>query len=559
MTGQLAGVTANIFSAPPSDDARLSAQAVNSLPRDALGIDVGTLGAEIALRFGGDPQRIRAEANALQAVLTPVEQGELARALAGRDQVSTILVAARTDSPNRHAPETRLGNPIWGTRVAGMEAQLQRESQLQRGVNADYSRDLATSAGDVDELVSGFGRSDYRQAVPRERVSTESGNPLAVDAISQRNAELTIRDLTRRIGANDAELQRLTAENIGLSARIGINIVGNNRELEQRRDANTNRIAELVVDNVSLSLERNKAVNDARLQASRPENANMYRALAGGADAGRPPVIFINGVNTDVNRSAMQAMELSALFRAPVDHVVNVSSMDKMISVGRNVLEDNPSNRLPDLNVTDQRLQQLMSGNRQAAATAANAILDQLLNGDGKVKLIGYSQGAAIGNEALRMVNDYLRNSQGMSESARAQMLSRVEFLGIGPAAGERHIAHSFAGSSQNPGVRDIPELRAVNYHTLSDRNDPIPALLNVSNPDGSSPATTNIGRALQAAVRLASPTGILPHLSYFESYATTDPGSQYNAQAAVKLHEWYAGKALPDNILLSPNDRQGR
>lgn len=506
-----------------------------------LSADPALLAATIQSEAAGDPARIAALVDGISPQLTPVQQGELARELDG------TLASAPAGL------QTRVGDPLWGTRVAGIEAQLQRESQLQRGVNNGYADDLAAAAAALDNGRVRLPQGSYRTATPPQYVVTESRNPLAVDTLSQRNAELTIRSLTGRINANNVEIQRLTAENTALSIRLGVEgVVRDNPQLRERIDRNSAELGRLVAENLELTTRRTKAINDARLQASRPENGNMYQAVADNAVTTRPPVIFINGVNTDVNRSALQAMELSALFSAPVHHVVNVSSMDKMISVGVDVLRDNPSGRLPDLNVTDQRLQQLMSGNRPAAATAANAILDQLLNGDGKVKIVGYSQGAAIGSEALRMVNDYLMNVRGFNQAQRAEMLGRVEFLGIGPAAGERHISRGFAGDRNTPGIRDIPELRQVDYRTLSDANDPIPQLLNVSNRDGSSTDRVNITRSLGAAASLASPTGILPHLSYFRSYMVTDPGSVYNPEVADVLHRWYAGLEIDRNEILN-------
>jgi hypothetical protein len=496
------------------------------------------------------------------ARLDIVTGGRAETLLAQAGDATQLASAARTGGIQS---DTRIGDPLWGTRVAGMAGQLQREAQLQRGVDRNYADALAADARDFNNGTARIAQGSYSVAIPRERVTTESRNPLFVDALSQRNGELTIRSLTQRINANSAELQRLVTESAALAAERGVRgvVLSDDhpimRDLTRRIERNSERIVQLGADTVQATAERNKALNDTRLQGSRAENGNMYRAVANGADASRPPVIFINGVNTDVNRSALQAMELSAQFRAPVDHVVNVSSMDKMITVGVDVLQNNPSGRLPDLNVTDQRLQQLMSGNRPAAATAANAILDQLLNGNEKVKIVGYSQGAAIGNEALRMVNDYLANVQGMSEAQRSQMLSRVEFLGIGPAAGERHIARTFTGDQRNPGVRDIPALQSVDYRTIYDRRDPITQLMNVSNPDGSRTNTTDIGRALRGAAQFVSPGGILPHLSYFRSYEATDPGSVYNPAMSDALHRWYAGAETPRNTILDASRPGGR
>lgn len=483
--------------------------------------------------------------------------GRVEQTLARDGGAEARLVAGTAPSAPSGRLSTRIGGEIWSQRTQGLQQQLAAEAQLQRGANPGYSRDLAAFAARLTPSNPLIPDGTYRVATPPAfvRAGTRVANPLEIDTISPAASQARIQDLNGRIATNNGRIAELRQSNTELNRQLGETINPIMRDyLVGRITVNAAQIQRLEATNVLHAVDRNKAINDARLQPSRTENGNMYQAIAEGADPNRTPVIFVNGVNTDVNRSALQAMEISAQLRTPVNHVVNVSSMDKLARAGAGILAETVWGVSISPNVADQRIQQHLTGNREAAATTANAILDQLQNTSGKVKLIGYSQGGAIGADALRMVNDILAH-RGVGSAERTRMLARVEFLGIGPAAAERHISRSYGevGASPSP-VREVRELRAVDYRTIADANDPIARLLNVSNPDGSRTNGTSLGRTREALAQLTRPEGILPHLSYFRSYEATDPGSIYNPAMSRALHQWYAGTGERNVILRGAN-----
>ncbi len=462
------------------------------------------------------------------------------------------IASARTESSVLALNSRTFGGDLWSRKVEGIQRQLAQEAQLNAAGNPQYSQALANMSNRIANGSANLPDGTYTRVNTPEWVTTNRDNPLRIDTISAQNSRLTIQGLDNRIAANSAEIARLEQVNTTLRQRLE----GNFNPIDQGRFRaemanNGARILRLQGDNAVAGLERNKAVNDARLQGDQFENGKMYRAVADQAVPSRPPVIFINGVNTDTNRSALQAMELSAQFRAPVDHVVNVSSMDKLLSGGLNIIADRGRLGRFDNNVSDQQIQQHLTGNPPAAQTAANAILDQLDNSTGKVKIVGYSQGAAIGSEALRMVESALE-ARGLNLDQRKAILSRIEFLGIGPAAATRHVARTYVGEDQGgPRLAGIPALGAIDYRTISDANDPISRALNISDPNGGATTGNDLGRTVQGLRQLASPGGVLPHLSYFRTYMATDPGSIYNPQMSNALHQWYAGAETPRNTII--------
>ncbi len=462
--------------------------------------------------------------------------------------------------------DTFVGKDTWSERQKGMITQLNYESRLQAGGAPEYSGQLAGSAKRLGSNASLFQTGTYRAASPPSivRSGTTVANPLAIDKISATNSRATVQKLDTEIRNVNTEIARLRQENTRLSQQDFASFDPRRAVAASQVVANNANIARLQAQNISNSLSRDKAINDARLQDSRFENGKLYRAVATGVDPNKTPVIFINGVNTDQNRSAMEAMELSKLLNVPVDHIVNVSSKDKLVNAGAGIISGtsatqfitgvvtrNPTNVNP--NVADQRVQQLLTGNNEAAATAANSIYDQLMNTNGKVKVVGYSQGAAIGTEALRKVNDIL-TQKGYSDADRTKLLGRVEFLGIGPGAAERHVSQVYQSGLLGGSVKNVKPLQAVTYKTISDANDPISRLLNVSNPDGSRTNGTDLGQARGAIQQLATGKGILPHLSYFKGYEATDPGSIYNPQVGTAIHQWYAGTGVKNVIVYGAN-----
>jgi hypothetical protein len=230
-----------------------------------------------------------------------------------------------------------------------------------------------------------------------------------------------------------------------------------------------------------------------------------------------------------------------------------VSSMDELRSGAQRIATSSGLNP----NEADFRVQQHLTGNPPAATTAANAILDQMYSGKGPIRVVGYSQGAAIGTEALRMVDSHLSQqvSAGrITQEQKLEMLGRVRFLGVGPAADARHLRGDYSvNENQNQiqratniaghRIEPRPDLGRVHYRTLSDVNDPIPQLVNVGG------GTANLATTGRAAFNLATnPQAVLPHLSYFEHYQYTDPGAVYNPQMKTQLHNWFSGATIDGN-----------
>ena len=469
-----------------------------------------------------------------------------------RTEASVLALNARTS-----------GGDLWSRKVDGVQNQLIQESRLNRVGNPEYSRALATLSNDIAHGRADLPEGTYTRLNVSNSISTNRTNPLAIQPISPENSTRTIDQLAPDAGRNNAEITRLSDRNNAIERQLGAGGVNwfqrDGLQAEQRR--NFLAITALQSANGPYA----KAVNDARLQPDRSENGRVYRALADSAVASRPPVIYINGVNTDVDRSALQAMELSELFRAPVDHVVNVSSMNSLVSGAMQIIGERASNLRLGLNVTDMKIQQHLTGNPPAAQSAANLILDQLDNSSGKVKIVGYSQGAAIGSEALRMVASVLaeRKVDGklLTLAEQRAILSRIEFLGIGPGAATRHVTTAYEvrhieAQGRMPArtvetTRHLPGLDAIDYRTISDANDPIARLLNVSGPNGETTTSPNLGGAAGAMAQMQLPEGILPHLSYFRTYEATDPGSIYNPQMSNALHQWYAGAETARNTII--------
>lgn len=498
---------------------------------------------------------------------TPVERGNALRAIdealggpsAPANDNARRLASSAVGGPQASRLRAPTGPDLSSARRDGLINQLLTESRLNAGLAGDstsakYSKDLAASSNAIRHSGTLFPPGTYRSLTPPAVVGVgkppqlADRNPLHIDRISQRNSDQTIRTLNKTISNREADIKRL--EQLDGALKLvpgGAGLVA----------ANQAAIASLRAQNAHDRTSRDFHIDNARLQSSIGENGKAYQAIAANANPNATPVIVINGVNTDIYRSAAQALELSQRLGVPINHVVNVSSKGKLVSGGAAVLRDaasGASNKLEAANVGDQRVQQLLTGNSEAAATAANAILDQLQNSTGKVRVIGYSQGAAIGTEALRKVNDILTH-QGVSAQDRTKLLGRVEFLGIGPGAADRHLSQAYQNGPNGPTIRKVKELEAVTYKTISDANDPIAKLVNVSNADGSRTDRADLGKATSGIAQVASGSkGILPHLSYFKTYEATDPGSIYNPEFSQALKLWYRGGGAENAIIHGAN-----
>ncbi len=460
--------------------------------------------------------------------------------------------------------------------------QLSYESRLQSATSEPvvikdgkfqptYSEQLATSAAKIEANPTLLPQGTYKAlkngAFLEGRTGTnvlgQTSNPLpflkpefnkpATNALAvakyssgQDAAMSKVTDYTNQIAAKQDEIDAIERKmnEPGWGALNTVTMQGSLRSKQ--------------IDKEKLVFDRGEFINTARLQSSIGENGRTYQAIGKSADANKVPVIFVPGVNTDKHRGALQALELSNLLGSPVNHVVNTSSKDTMIRAGTGIIAGKVGDEVVktgipfgpvifgkvDPSKADQQIQQHLTGNRPAAVSTANAILRQMndpsIPKDTPIKLIGYSQGAAIGSQALREVNSILDKQvadQKISPTDKKEMLDRIRFLGIGPGAAERHVRSEFVDGKS----RTVKGLETVKYRTVADESDQIARLLGVGM---SSP---NLLQAKDALTKLAGPNGFHEHLSYFKTYEATDPGSTYNPQAATEIRNWFVGK--PDSI----------
>jgi hypothetical protein len=519
---------------------------------------------------------------------------------------SLIAKGAPTKAPSADTAQTlrsetvdAKGNPV----KTGIRAQLDFESRLQ-AQDPKYSGDLKnldTNIGNSKTKLPGgtytplenkqgwlTGKTtDGKPATNALEIATYSGNQ---DAAVKRVGEFNkaISDETTKIAKLEKEIKALNTE-LTKPETDWMKQLGNTVTLSKERKQAEIKLKEgqsllAGANKGRLEYERGQFINNARLQSSKVADGTMNQALANPADAKKAPVIFVNGVNTDTSRSGIEAMELSNDLRVPVNHVVNVSSMNKLITGGAGIgatttatdaakdaastaagplgpiIRGNGSTidygkgvtgdgmNAVDATKIDQRIQQHLTGNRKASITTANAILDQMNNPALKgqpIKVIGYSQGAAIATQALREVDSNLtervnadKNSTSpdkMTPEKKTELMSRVRLLGIGPGAADRHLRNE----SKNGEVQAVPGLKDVKYRIIADKNDQIGKLLGVGD------AKANNGKAAGAAAQLAK-NNYDAHLSYFKTYPATDPGSRYNPQAGTELQKWFSG--MPDS-----------
>jgi hypothetical protein len=284
----------------------------------------------------------------------------------------------------------------------------------------------------------------------------------------------------------------------------------------------------------SKTAELNKYVNVGqyrnreRLSSSAEYNAEIFTATAAGVNPNAAPVIFVNGVNTDIGRSGIEALELSELAGAPVQHVVNVTDLDHSQRLLEPLVKENIFN-------SENGLATAIKGlltNPPAATQTANAILNQLDSGKGIVRVVGYSQGGAIVAEALRHVKGVIQkrlNAGKYTEAEATAFKNRIQILGIAPAA-----AH-----------RDLDPVFRRNYRIIFDRNDQVVAARGI----GENGRTNNIGdlRRIQGITK--SPGGLSEHLSYFRHYEKTDASDnrtpranavEYDPRARIEINNWF-------------------
>jgi hypothetical protein len=278
--------------------------------------------------------------------------------------------------------------------------------------------------------------------------------------------------------------------------------------------------------------------NRERLSSSSQYNGQVFKATAEGADPKASPVIFVNGVNTDIGRSGTEALEISDLAKAPVLHIANVSDLDHGQRISEKLIKGDKGNVEGQLSAITRSI----LVNPPAATQTANAILDQLDKTQGVVRIVGYSQGGAIVAEALRHVEGEIlaRRDSGKITAAQANnLVSRIQILGIAPAA-----VH-----------RDIPDVFRNNYRIIYDKGDVVPKARGL----GIDGKTNNILDLGSISGESKKKGGLSEHLSYFRHYETTDASSAELTRRGrgVEYNE-YAGREITKWLNISKNKEGG-
>jgi hypothetical protein len=347
---------------------------------NGLGSGLGLLAAT-GLAIAGT-QLVRARATPAQAAGPNGQPSGLTPAPALVRSASSVTVAqARQTTASPASRVETIGGNLWGDIRRGIINQLRLEAPLNQAHAGEYAQGLGRLAENIESGRVQLPNGAYQRVrIRKPYLASNIQNPLEIDPFTG--------DPVARIEQYNRDIADLR-EQAAFFQRWGM----------------SNSALGLEVAAAQLEIERNMFINNARLQDSRSENGNVYRALGEGVDPNATPVIFINGINTDTNRAALQAQEPSNLLKSPINHVVNVSSMDKLARAGLGITTGN----IPNLEHADLQIQQHLTGNRPAATAAANLILDQLYaTPNTPVKLIGYSQGAGIGAQALRAVESIL-------------------------------------------------------------------------------------------------------------------------------------------------------
>ena len=291
-------------------------------------------------------------------------------------------------------------------------------------------------------------------------------------------------------------------------------------------------------------------------------NGNAYRISGKNTNnSQQPPVIFINGINTNLPGARQTAASIANLTGANVDLVYNSSdpavggqiTLNHFDRLAREQAEAAaskipawlPSNSGGGFggmgggsarqDIYDATYRNALASsalgreagdwakrntlhNPPAAQTAANLILDQLNNTSGPVKIVGYSQGGAIASDALRRVESQLVSSYGQQKAT--EMMSRVRFLGLGAAADGN----------------DMP--RGVTFNGVAHSGDPVARYFGITR-QGNGPG---FGAVFSAVRQL----GVAQHLNYVDGQGGA--GSQGDPASERLLQRWYSGVNIGNN-----------
>ncbi|MGQ9897013.1 MAG: lipase family protein [Acidobacteriota bacterium] len=291
-------------------------------------------------------------------------------------------------------------------------------------------------------------------------------------------------------------------------------------------------------------------------------NGAAFRMTAPGVNPNAgPPVIVVNGIATPFSGAAGLAQEMSRMTGRPVEMVYNNS--DPVVAAGMSLTHHarqararaeadydklplplrftmnivSPASReafilgrttryLAEATVnpaTADWVKRNALQNPPAAQTQANMILSQLASyPNDPVHIIGYSQGAAISAEALRMVERELVRQHGVATAN--QMLSRVQVLTLGGAAN----------------ANDFPA--AVNVTSIAHQSDIVGQYF------GANRQAFGRGNRGDFVNFVRDGFGVPQHLNYF--------GANGNPEVARRMQDWMRNPASVDRNVILPDYR---
>ncbi|QUV99605.1 hypothetical protein J8C02_09285 [Chloracidobacterium sp. MS 40/45] len=298
------------------------------------------------------------------------------------------------------------------------------------------------------------------------------------------------------------------------------------------------------------------------LSADSHLNGAAFRVTAPGVNPNAgPPVIVVNGISTPFAGATSFAQEMSRMTGRPVEMVYNNSdpavaagvslahhsrqartraeadynNLPLAVRVAMNIIS--PANReafilgrtaryLAEATVnpaTADWTKRNALQNPPAAQTQANMILSQLANHpNDPVRVIGYSQGAAISAEALRMVEQELVRRHGSATAN--QMLARVQVMTLGGAAN----------------ANDFPA--AVNVTSVAHQSDIVSQYFGANRPAFGRGSVGDFVNFVRDGF------GIPQHLNYF--------GASGNPEVARRMQDWMRNPAAVDHNVILPDYR---
>lgn len=178
--------------------------------------------------------------------------------------------------------------------------------------------------------------------------------------------------------------------------------------------------------------------------------------------SGRPPVLYVNGVLTDMEKATGQAQSMANKLGRNVTLVHNATALPKE---GR--LRDKAAAAAKDSAevVADQK-----GLGHNPAVDSLKEALQQRLDGDQHpIELVGFSQGAQISARALREVREERVQATMRRGSSRAQAEAAVD-----EELGKRVDFLNMSGAAQRS---DFPAA-LQNYRQISIAGDPVSQLL---------------------------------------------------------------------------------